>query len=203
MRRTKEEAEQTRQQILDAALHVFSQKGFQATRLQDIATEAGTTRGAIYHHFKNKADLYKSLIEEAMQQGNRAVERAIGEGENFLDVCRLIFQYSAEMLEQDERFRQIAELSLFKTGLSAELAEIEEMRVQSAAASVTGVASYLQLGIDAGELRDDLSAEELARAFLAYQNGITWMWLANGQFFSITESMNPLVEVLLHGISKK
>jgi len=68
MRRTKEEAEQTRQQILDAALLIFSQKGFQATRLQDIATEAGATRGAIYHHFQNKAGLYKSLIEEAMQQ---------------------------------------------------------------------------------------------------------------------------------------
>jgi len=107
------------------------------------------------------------------------------------------------MLVQDKRFRQISELSLYKTGLSSELAEIEEMRVQSAAASVTGVASYLQLGINAGELRDDVSAEELARAFLAYQNGIIWMWLANGQFFSITESMDALFEVLLHGISKK
>jgi AcrR family transcriptional regulator len=170
--------------------------------LQDVAVEAGTTRGAIYHHFQNKADLYKSLIAEAMQQGNHAVERAIEEGESFTEVCRLIFHYSAEMLEQDERFRQISELALYKTGSSAEMVEIENMRIQSAGASVVGVAAYLQQGIDAGELRDDLPAEELARAFLAFQNGVAWMWLANGQFFSITESMEAMVQVLLQGIRK-
>ena len=44
MRRTKEEAEQTRQKLLDAALTVFSQKGYTATRLEDVARMAGVTR---------------------------------------------------------------------------------------------------------------------------------------------------------------
>ena len=62
MRRTKEEAEQTRQDLLDAALTVFSQKGYTATRLEDVARAAGVTRGAIYHHFGSKAELYSALI---------------------------------------------------------------------------------------------------------------------------------------------
>jgi TetR/AcrR family acrAB operon transcriptional repressor len=49
MRRTKEDAEQTRQDLLDAALTIFSKKGYTATRLEDIAKVAGVTRGAIYH----------------------------------------------------------------------------------------------------------------------------------------------------------
>ena len=69
MRRTKEEAEQTRQDLLDAALTVFSQKGYTATRLEDVARTAGVTRGAIYHHFGSKADLYGALIEEANKVG--------------------------------------------------------------------------------------------------------------------------------------
>jgi len=58
MRRTKEEAAQTRQELLDAALTVFSQEGYEAARLQDIAQAAAVTRGAIYHHFGNKAGLF-------------------------------------------------------------------------------------------------------------------------------------------------
>ena len=51
MRRTQEEAEKTKSDLLAAGLKVFSKKGYQATRLNDIATAAKVTRGAIYHHF--------------------------------------------------------------------------------------------------------------------------------------------------------
>jgi len=62
MKRTQEEAAKTRQDLLDAALQVFSQQGYQAARLQDIAKAAGVTRGAIYHHFGSKAELFNTLM---------------------------------------------------------------------------------------------------------------------------------------------
>ena len=63
MRRTKEEAAATRRQILAAALDLFSEKGYAATTLSEIAGAAGVTRGAIYHHFDNKTALYQTLLE--------------------------------------------------------------------------------------------------------------------------------------------
>jgi TetR/AcrR family acrAB operon transcriptional repressor len=51
MRRTKEEAEITKQNLLQAALEVFSRMGYSATRVEDIARQADVTTGAIYHHF--------------------------------------------------------------------------------------------------------------------------------------------------------
>lgn len=62
MRATKEHAELTRESVLKAGLQVFSEKGFAAARLDDIAREAGVTRGAIYWHFKNKLDLFCELL---------------------------------------------------------------------------------------------------------------------------------------------
>ena len=62
-RRTKEEAQETRQAILDAAVRVFAQQGVANASLTDIAQEAGVTRGAIYWHFANKADLINTLWE--------------------------------------------------------------------------------------------------------------------------------------------
>lgn len=64
MRRTKEEADKTRRQLLDAGLRVFGKKGYAATRLSDIASEAGVTRGAVYWHFGSKKGLMFAILRE-------------------------------------------------------------------------------------------------------------------------------------------
>ena len=53
-------------EILDAALKVFAQKGFAAARMDDIAREAGVTKGTIYLYFENKEAVFKSLVREAV-----------------------------------------------------------------------------------------------------------------------------------------
>ena len=62
-RRTKEDAQKTREQLLDAAETVFHRKGVSKTSLNDIAEEAGLTRGALYWHFKNKHDVFEAMLE--------------------------------------------------------------------------------------------------------------------------------------------
>lgn len=64
MARTPKTTEDRREQILDAALHVFANKGFDRASNKDIAKEAGITTGLIYHYFENKGALLKSLLEE-------------------------------------------------------------------------------------------------------------------------------------------
>ena len=61
-RKTKEEAQETRNAILDAAELVFQEHGVSHTSLAEIAAAAGVTRGAVYWHFANKADLFDALI---------------------------------------------------------------------------------------------------------------------------------------------
>ena len=62
MRKTKIEALKTRQHLLDAALEVLWRNGVTRSSLQEIAQEAGVTRGALYWHFKNKEDLFDALL---------------------------------------------------------------------------------------------------------------------------------------------
>ena len=64
-RKTKEEAERTRQQIIQAARQVFHACGVSRTSLENIAKAAGVTRGAVYWHFANKADVFFALREQA------------------------------------------------------------------------------------------------------------------------------------------
>lgn len=203
MRRTKEEAEQTRQDLLDAALTVFSEQGYQAARLQDIASAAGTTRGAIYHHFGSKVGLYQELMAEAQQQAGEVLAEAVAAGGSFTEVCRRILEAVMTTLAQNERFRQVTALSLFKTGVSPELTALEQERIQSAEAAIAGIADYMQMGIESGAVRTDLSPMTMARALIAFQNGVAWLWLANGEFFPLAEDAADLADVLLNGILRR
>jgi TetR/AcrR family acrAB operon transcriptional repressor len=64
MRRTKQEAEQTRRRIMAAALRTFNRRGIGKTSLEHIAEAAGVTRGAIYHHFVDKQALLAAIRED-------------------------------------------------------------------------------------------------------------------------------------------
>ena len=68
MRRTKEEAEHTRQNLLNAAITVFNQRGVARTSLDQIARAAGVTRGAVYWHFRNKEHLFEALCERHLDR---------------------------------------------------------------------------------------------------------------------------------------
>ena len=63
MARTAKVVEDRREQIIDAAMRVFSQKGFTRATNKDIAREAGITPGLIYHYFENKEALLKAIVE--------------------------------------------------------------------------------------------------------------------------------------------
>lgn len=66
MRRTKDASEQTRRQILVAAREEFARRGVTRTSLEHIACAAGVTRGAIYWHFANKAELFNAMREQVI-----------------------------------------------------------------------------------------------------------------------------------------
>ena len=63
MRRTKEDAELTKQTILKAAVDVFTERGVAKASLEEIARKADVTRGAVYWHFKNKMEIFDALHE--------------------------------------------------------------------------------------------------------------------------------------------
>ena len=198
MRRTKEEAEQTRQDLLDAALTVFSQKGYTATRLEDVARTAGVTRGAIYHHFGSKAELYSALIEEANKVGNSAIDRAVNEGGSFIEIVSRILVYTFALLEDERRFSEVMALQL----TTPDVEVLSQRRYEEAKELVTSISGFFRVIIEQGELRRDLDPVTAARAFLGYQYGLASLWLFNREAFSIKESAPELAEIFIRGIAR-
>jgi AcrR family transcriptional regulator len=60
--------EETRRALIDTARLLFTRDGFQATRTEEIAEVAGLTRGALYHHFRNKEDLFRAVHAEVVDE---------------------------------------------------------------------------------------------------------------------------------------
>ncbi|HET8798188.1 MAG TPA: TetR/AcrR family transcriptional regulator [Thermoanaerobaculia bacterium] len=78
-----ERSEKSRQQILDAALKLFSHRGYGATSVRDIAEEAGLSKGNVYHHFPDKETIFRALIDryfDEMAKPDFPFNRALASG---------------------------------------------------------------------------------------------------------------------------
>lgn len=70
MNKTKADAQETRQNLINAAIECFRDNGYSATSLNMVALKADYTRGAVYWHFKDKADLFRAVCEECIERGD-------------------------------------------------------------------------------------------------------------------------------------
>lgn len=201
MRRTKEDAELTRQAVLDAALRVMSRRGYAATRLDEIAAAARVTRGAIYHHFGGKLELFTALIEDASVVSSRAIAQAIAEGGDFLEIARRVLMYTLDLLARDARFRGASALLLFSSHEAPELAPLRRSRVQLGLAQLEQITGFFQMGLAQGAIRADIDPAVAARAFLAYQNGLILLWVTSPGLIDYDQHAAGLAELFITGIA--
>ena len=203
MRRTKEEAAVTRATLLKTALAVFSAKGYSAATLDDVAKAAKMTRGAIYWHFKSKADLYNTLVQEVSARGAAVVQQAVAEGGSLIEILRRVFVRQCALIEEDKEARAVMELALFKTGLDPDLQAGRKKQLEAGNALVTGIAAAMQQGIAQGVLRKDLDPADMARAFIAFENGAIQLWLVSPKSFSLKASASSFADILIDGLQKE
>jgi AcrR family transcriptional regulator len=80
--------EATREHLLAVAQKLFGELGYEHTSIEDILTAAGVTRGALYHHFASKTDLFDAVVEALLVQIARETDTAARDGETPLERLR-------------------------------------------------------------------------------------------------------------------
>lgn len=129
-RKTRKDARETRAAILDAALRIFLEQGVARTSLAEIAREAGVTRGAIYWHFENKADLLNALWDEVRLPFEPLALAGVQEDEpNPLERERELFSCVFEGLREGSRQRQLFQLIHSKCEMVGETEAILQRRI--------------------------------------------------------------------------
>lgn len=200
MRRTKEDAAITREHLLDAALLCFSTKGYASTTLDDIAKQAGTTRGAIHWHFGSKAELFNTLVRERYERAATIFRDVSVTGASPLQQFRQLLLRWLTYPEENADFRTVLELVLLKTAVTPELAGGMQEKRQGQRFSLEYFAALIRKGIATGEIRQEVNPETTALAALGMVNGITGIWLGDPTAFSLKSLAQEAVDLFLKGL---
>lgn len=197
-RKTKQQAQETRQHILDVALRMFSQQGVSSTSLAEIAKAAGVTRGAIYWHFKNKSDLFSEIWELAKPNIDELeTEYQAKFPDDPLSVLREILVYILEATVTEERRRLLMEIIFHKCEFVGEMAVVQQAQRNLCVESYDRIEQTLRHCITAKMLPEDLLTRRAAIIMRGYISGLMESWLFAPQAFDLKKEARDYVAVLL------
>jgi TetR/AcrR family acrAB operon transcriptional repressor len=200
-RRTKEDALATRHLLLDGAELVFAQKGVSHTSLNDIAQAAGVSRGAIYWHFKNKADLFNAMMDRITLPMEAELQQ-IGHdpAQDPLDELRRAILDAMRKIASDERTRRVFEVATLKVEYVDELLAIKARHVKSHADVVSQMQRTLQAASALRALPFSTSALVAARGLHGLVVGLINSWLLAPQVFDLEAVADTAIKTYLTGL---
>ncbi|MBD2799164.1 multidrug efflux transporter transcriptional repressor AcrR [Xenorhabdus sp. M] len=194
-RKTKQQAQKTRHQIIEAAIKVFSERGVSATSLSDIAIEAGVTRGAIYWHFKNKMDLLSIVCQMPERKADELEKEYQAKyPNNPLLTLRSLMISMLRMMIDDPQLRNLIEIFFHKCEFVGEVSSLSEEMREACISDYKKIEKILSDCIREGELPYDLDLRRSAIMLRALMTGILENWSFSPDSFNIQEQAVPLVD---------
>jgi TetR/AcrR family acrAB operon transcriptional repressor len=203
MKKTKEEASQTRQAVLAAALKTFGKYKYSGTSLEAVAKEAGMTRGAIYWHFKNKFELLHAVIEDGYRKADERINRVLQSSDRPLNKVRQLIREFILIISGDDEFRVMEELLVFKIQRKKELSRLYTEHMEHVSEIKTWMKTLIMEGIAAGEIDPNVDPEIVVVAWISFVAGIKTAWLSDVKKISLKENAEDLANVFINGIARR
>ncbi len=165
-----ERTQETRAALISAARALFLDKGFVATGTPELVDRAGVTRGALYHHYKDKQDLFRAVVEAEAQEIAREIESGSGDAPTGLDALLSGARSYFEAMRKSGRAR----LMLLEGPAVLGVTEMRRIDLQTGGRELRiGLAHALGPGFSDAEIdaRADLVSAMFDRATLACEAG--------------------------------
>lgn len=187
---TEEHIEARKGQILDAAWACFSDKGYNQATMQDIATGAGISAGAIYRYFAGKEAILKAINQRSLSMGRTLVQEAGNLSNDPLGALQVIGRTMLSVF-YDPSFESVARVNIEVWPELLRNADLRESFGNELAFWLTSVTSLLEEAKRSGQLRDDVEPEALAMVLVC-------AWEGMRHFRTITDTFKPesIVDVM-------
>ena len=188
VRKTKEDAELTRQRIIDAAKEVFLKRGVSRSTLEHIALQAEVTRGAVYWHFKNKTEIFHAIRDRVylplIDRMDDALTTASTTDDPLTQIENSLCDTINELNENIE-MRQIYEIMMIKCEYVDEFATV----LQQILSNCSNITEKIQLAYERAKEQNLLTAMHTPRALALdthlFFSGLLHIWIkdADGSRF--------------------
>jgi TetR/AcrR family acrAB operon transcriptional repressor len=201
VRRTKEEAQETRNLLLDVAEKVFNEKGVSRTSLNDIAESAGLTRGAIYWHFRNKADLFDAMMERVTLPLENLVGRSGDAGlDDPLGYVRACAVGVLERTAKDAQMQRVFDIVTHKCEYVDDMLALKDRHLESRSACLAQVELGLGNAMAKGQLPESTDARRAAIGLHALIDGLIANWLLDPGYFNLGREAGRIIDIYLDGL---
>jgi AcrR family transcriptional regulator len=198
----KEQAEQTRQELLSAALKVFCENGFNATRLEDIAREANVTRGALYWHFKNKIDIYLAVFDETFKIVTQNFRRILNyDNMSPIEKIRTVIIDFGKKFVEDDYYRSIGVLQ-YNIEKTREVRAAMGKRVKAKHhADGSLLVSIIDASKECGEIPEQIDTQLIKQNIMTFIMGMI-MGLIDDFKPLKSDMIEPMTDLFLESIRK-
>lgn len=201
VRRTKEEAQATRETIIDAAEKVFYEKGVAHASLEEIAQAAGCTRGAIYWHFKDKAELFDAMMCRVMLPAEAMLERAKQAGATDpLSILRLSTIEVLQRTARDAHLQRVFDIAYHKCEYVGDATGVRERHIASQQECLGSIEAGFHDCIEQGFLPRSVNAKEAAIGAMSLVSGLIANWVLDPKSFALARHAESLVDVYFRGL---
>jgi TetR/AcrR family acrAB operon transcriptional repressor len=199
-RKTKEEALETRNGILDAAERMFHEKGVSRTSLGDIAEAAGVTRGAIYWHFKDKVDLFDAMLERIVMP----MEFMVGESEGAESdpLARMRASAVAVLIKTatDPQAQRVFDIVCHKCEYADDMAPLRARHVEGRDECLLQVEKGIREAVRQGALPRGTDAKRAAIGLHALIDGLISNWTLDPSYFPLARDAERLIDTYFAGL---
>jgi TetR/AcrR family acrAB operon transcriptional repressor len=201
VRRTKEEALETRSRILDAAEQIFYDKGVSRTTLADIAQAAGVTRGAIYWHFENKGDLFTAMFDRVLLPLDELKAASVDPNEadplgRIRDLCTLCLRNTAT----DARRRRVFNILFLKCEFVEEMGPVMSRHQTNMREALVKIEQGLRNAMSKGQLPANLDPARAARVLHSLIGGALRDMALLPDLFDVAAGAEAVVEAVLDAL---
>ena len=201
VRRTKDEAQETRNSILDAAERLFSEHGVSRTSLEDIAAAAGVTRGAIYWHFKDKSDLFTAMVNRVTLPLEAMVARSSDESvEDPIATLKACAVTALKRTVTDPQCQRVFDVVTHKCEYLGEMAGVARRISAIQRGCVDRSEQALRNAIKRGMLPGSVNPRLAANGLDAMLFGLISNWLANNDYVALERQAEALIDLYIDGL---
>jgi TetR/AcrR family transcriptional regulator, acrAB operon repressor len=201
VRKTKEEAQATRERLLDAAENLFRDRGVTRTSLAEVATAAGMTRGAVYWHFKDKVDLFRAMCERATLPLDAAFEKGCADAcGDPLGTLRTLAIGALTNLAADARAQNVFEIIFHKSELVDELAGLASAHREERGECLREIQDIVRRAAEVGQIPRDADPYLATQGLHALMIGIMHEWVLDPTAYDLAAAAPALIDMLLAGL---